>query len=166
LKWRFQNITPKSVQSSKHSLILALSVAAIIGDEIGPILFDKKRDRRWRLPDRAIEPGENPAQAIVRQVRGETGLKIKPERIVGVFGGRGFPYRYPSGGQVEYTIVSSECSRGGSEEQFDTEETEHLGISLVRRRLLCDSLTQPLFFRLSMLRRTSSGSTSKGLDHS
>ena len=72
------------------ALILVPGVAAIIRDEAGRILFQRKDDGTWSLPAGAIEPSENPAQAIVREVQEETGLKVKPERIVGVFGGDGF----------------------------------------------------------------------------
>jgi ADP-ribose pyrophosphatase YjhB (NUDIX family) len=84
------------------SLILVPGVAAIIRDETGRVLFQKKHDGTWSLPAGAIESGENPAQAVVREVREETGLKVKPERIVGVFGGEGFRHRYPNGHHVEY----------------------------------------------------------------
>lgn len=61
---------------------------AIIRDEIGQILLQRKHDATWSLSAGAIEPGETPAQAIVREVREETGLIIRPKRIIGVFGGR------------------------------------------------------------------------------
>ena len=95
-------------------------------DETGRILFQKKG--RWDLEHAAgaIEPGENPAQAIVREVREETGLKVKPERIVGVFGGNGFRLEYSNGDQIEYTVGLSECSRRPSVGCFDTEETKGL----------------------------------------
>jgi 8-oxo-dGTP pyrophosphatase MutT (NUDIX family) len=108
------------------SLILVPGVAAIVRDETGRILFQRKHDGTWSLPAGAIEPGENPAQAIVREVQEETGLKVKPERIVGVFGGDGVRYQYPNGDQVEYTVILFECSNDGSPEQFDNEETQGL----------------------------------------
>ena len=37
----------------------------------------------------AIDPGETPAQAVVREVREETGLIVEPVAIAGVFGGEG-----------------------------------------------------------------------------
>jgi 8-oxo-dGTP pyrophosphatase MutT (NUDIX family) len=108
------------------SLILVPGVAALILDEAGRILFQKKHGGTWSLLAGAIEPGENSAQAIAREVREETGLNVKPERIVGVFGGEGFRYEYPNGDQVEYAVVLIECSKDGSAERFDDEETQSL----------------------------------------
>ena len=53
------------------SLILVPGVAAIIRDETGRVLFQKKQDGTWSLPPGSIEPGENPAQAVVREVQEE-----------------------------------------------------------------------------------------------
>lgn len=108
------------------SLILVPAVAAIIRDETGRILFQRQHDGTWSLPAGAIEPGENPAQAIVREVREETSLEVNPERIIGIFGGPGFRHRYPNGDEVEYTIVLFECSQVSSAKQFHSEETDRL----------------------------------------
>jgi 8-oxo-dGTP pyrophosphatase MutT (NUDIX family) len=58
-------------QQIGHSLILVPGVAAIIRDEIGQILLQRKPDATWSLPAGAIEPGETPAPAcLVAQVFG------------------------------------------------------------------------------------------------
>jgi 8-oxo-dGTP pyrophosphatase MutT (NUDIX family) len=108
------------------SLVLIPSVAAIIRDTSGRILFQRKTDHTWSLPAGAIEPGENPAQAIVREVREEVGLDVRPERVIGVFGGVDFRYQYPNGDEVEYTVILFECSPKSKLQQFDTEETERV----------------------------------------
>ena len=109
-----------------QSLILVPGVAAIVRDGRGRILFQRKPDGTWSLPAGAIEPGENPAQAIVREVLEETGLQINPERLVGIFGGLGFRYRYPNGDEVEYTVVLFECSAENPLAGFTNDETDRL----------------------------------------
>ena len=76
----------------------------------------------WGLASDAtiIEPGEAPADAVVREVREETGLVVRPRAIAGVFGGREFRYVYPNGDQVEFTIVVYRCEAiGTSNEPLD-----------------------------------------------
>jgi len=60
-------------------------------------------------PAGAIEPGESSEEAIVREVREETGLNVSVEKILGVYGGIGFRYTYPNNHQVEYTVVLYRC---------------------------------------------------------
>ena len=64
------------------------SVAAIIRNESGEILLVKSKNSDvWGLPAGAIDPGETPAEAVIREVFEETGLKISPIKIIGIFGG-------------------------------------------------------------------------------
>ena len=60
-----------------------------------------ERNRRINDPAGAIDPGETPAQAIIREVLEETNLCVLPSRIVGVFGGaKNFRFKYPNGDNV------------------------------------------------------------------
>src|SRR6478609_4267417 len=91
-------------------LVLVPSVAAIVRNEAGQILFMLRADNGlWDLPAGAIDPGETPAQAIVREVREETGLLVEPTAVAGVFGGEGFRLQYSNGDLVEYTVIVFEC---------------------------------------------------------
>ena len=93
-----------------HDLLLCPSVAAVIRDAAGRLLLQQKAsDEGWSLPAGAIEPGESPEQTLVREVREETGLMVKPTAVLGVFGGLGFRYTYPNGDVVEYTVVVYAC---------------------------------------------------------
>ncbi len=93
------------------SLLLCPAVAAVIPNDSGEILLQQKsRGEGWSLPAGAIEPGETPLQAVVREVQEETALEVKPDRLLGVFGGSEFRYVYPNGDAVEYTVVLYLCS--------------------------------------------------------
>jgi 8-oxo-dGTP pyrophosphatase MutT (NUDIX family) len=106
-----------------HDLLMMPGVAAVIRDSSGRLLLQEKSSGEgWSLPAGAIEPGESPEQAIVREVLEETGLVVTPKEILGVFGGRDFRYVYPSGDAVEYTIVLYRCvATGASSTTLDPE---------------------------------------------
>lgn len=108
-------------------LVLSPGVAAVIRDEAGRVLCQLRADNhRWSLPAGAVDPGENPAQALIREVYEETGLRVVPERIVGVFGG---PPRlsstYANGDRCEYTVTIFACRVvGGRLEARDGESAD------------------------------------------
>lgn len=106
-----------------NRLLLLPSVAAVIHDRSGHLLLQEKASGEgWSLPAGAIEPGETPQEAVVREVREETGFVVSPAIIVGVFGGQEFRYTYPNGHQVEYVVTLFKCQvlQGGGA-RTDTE---------------------------------------------
>jgi len=91
-------------------LLLIPCVAAVITDADGKILLQEKSGgEAWSLPAGAIEPGESPQQAVIREVLEETGLQVSADKILGVFGGAEFRYQYPNKHKVEYTVVLFRC---------------------------------------------------------
>lgn len=93
-----------------NSLILLPSVAAVILNSDNEILLQEKENEAWSLPAGMIEPGESPEEAIIREVEEETGLIVKPIKILNVFGGEDFRYEYPNGDWVEYAVILFKCS--------------------------------------------------------
>lgn len=92
-------------------LLLVPSVAAVIQDGDGRLLLQEKASGEgWSLPAGAIEPGETPQEAIMREVLEETGLKVAPVEILGVFGGRDCRHTYPNGDEVEYVVTLFRCA--------------------------------------------------------
>ena len=107
-------------------LLLIPAVAAVVKDVNGHVLVQQKHDLSWSLPAGAIEPGESPARAIIREVEEETGLVVFPERVVGVFGGESCRVRYPNGDNVEYVVTVFECRETGGSLIVANEETRTL----------------------------------------
>lgn len=93
-----------------HDLLMVPSVAAVIRDEQGRLLLQRKAGTEgWSLPAGAIEPGELPEQALRREVFEETGFKLLTVSLAGAFGGAAFRHTYPNGDQVEYTVILYHC---------------------------------------------------------
>ena len=105
-------------------LIQMPCVAAVIHDR-GKVLVTRRSDNGlWCLPGGAIDPDEAPAQAIVREVREETGLRVRPHKILGVFGGH--RHLYPNGDQTSIVKIAFGCSVIGGELQCNDGEVSEL----------------------------------------
>lgn len=110
-----------------NQLIFMPAVAGIIRNNHGEILFGRKHnEHNWGLIAGAIEIGETPAQAMVREAFEETGLIVKPDRIIGVYGGENQRLTYMNGHQVEYLTIVFECSIKDGQLTPDNEEMSEL----------------------------------------
>ena len=65
-------------------------VQAVIRGERGVLLALRRELRGWELPGGEVEEGECDADALVREVREETGLDVEVGRLVGVYRRSGF----------------------------------------------------------------------------
>lgn len=48
----------------------------------GAVLLARNRRDEWELPGGRLEEGEQPAEALVRELREETGLAVRPGRLL------------------------------------------------------------------------------------
>lgn len=108
-------------------LIFMPAVVGIIRNEENDILFGQKHNEEiWGLIAGAIEIGETPSEAVCREVLEETGLIVKPERIIGVFGGEKHRFTYSNGHKVEYMTIVFECKAIGGTLNPDNDEMKEL----------------------------------------
>lgn len=57
----------------------------VVRNSAGEVLLcELTYKREWDLPGGVVDPGESPAQCLVREVREELGLDIKPQRLLAV----------------------------------------------------------------------------------
>ncbi len=89
-------------------LLLVPAVTALIYNARGEVLLQRAHDDgNWHTIGGAIDPGENPADAVVREVFEETGLRVTPERIVGVYSDP--PVIYGNGDREIYVSTTFLC---------------------------------------------------------
>ena len=70
------------IMSAKFSI----GAFGIIFDEQGRVLLCHRRDRdMWNLPGGGMESGELPVEAVIREIKEETGLDAAVERLAGVY---------------------------------------------------------------------------------
>lgn len=107
-----------------HDLLLTPGVAAVILNEAGHVLLQRRSDDgEWGLPGGAMEPGEEPAESLVREIREETALEVVPERIVGVYSGPEFVVRYPSGDEAAILSITFACRPVAGEARVNDDES-------------------------------------------
>jgi len=64
----------------------SVSVAGIVVNDAGQILVIQRRDNgHWEPPGGVLELGEQFEEGVCREVREETGVNIKVERLTGVY---------------------------------------------------------------------------------
>lgn len=91
----------RHIGRAKTPLVYA---STIVADERGAILFQRRADfgdAWWGLPGGLMELGESIAQTAVRETREETGLRVQPARLVGLYTSPDFDVTYPNGDQVQ-----------------------------------------------------------------
>lgn len=92
-------------------------------DAAAEVLLVKRADNgRWTVPAGILEPGEEPADGIAREVWEETGVRARVLRLVGVQ--TTAPNVYPNGDQAQYLdLVMALEPEGGSARVNDDENT-------------------------------------------
>ena len=92
------------------------SASAVIFDRRGRLLLQQRSDGgQWGLPGGSVEIGESVHDAVIREVREETGLTVTVRRLIGIYSEPALQVvRYPDGNVWHYVNVCFECvARGG-----------------------------------------------------
>jgi ADP-ribose pyrophosphatase YjhB (NUDIX family) len=105
--------------------LLTPAVAAIIRDEAGQVLLIRRGDGRgWSLPGGVMEPGEDLAGCVVREVEEETGLQVEPVHLVGVYSDPAVNHiTYPNGDQIHIVSATFLCRVLGGHLRPDGDES-------------------------------------------
>ncbi len=110
-----------------HEMLLLPTSTVLTFDEHERVLLVRHGDvRLWTTPGGAIEPGERPSDAAVREMWEETGLHVHLVRLLGIYGGPEFNTTYSNGDLVTFTMVVFEGRPIGGNLRPDGEETLEL----------------------------------------
>ncbi|MFC8848173.1 NUDIX domain-containing protein [Micromonospora sp. NPDC057141] len=105
-----------------HDLLWLPSVSAVVRNDAGELLLGKRSDDgRWSVVSGFVEPGEQPATAVVREVEEETGLRVAPQRLSSVLSR---PHTYPNGDRCEYLNLGFHCRLLGGTARVNDDESE------------------------------------------
>jgi ADP-ribose pyrophosphatase YjhB (NUDIX family) len=107
----------KGVEEVKEIHEICPGVAVIIFDADKNVLLQKRADvGLWGIPSGHVEPGETVANAAVREVFEETGLKVRIKRLIGIYSEpESQVFSYPNGKNVHFITSCFEAETiGGS----------------------------------------------------
>lgn len=103
------------------------SVTAAIRNDAGEILLIHKVDNdRWALPGGGHDAGEYLTDAVVREVREETGLAVEVVRLVGTYTNPAHVMAYDDGEVRQQFSLCYECRWVGGEPREDGSETKEV----------------------------------------
>ncbi|MFI7305793.1 NUDIX hydrolase [Micromonospora aurantiaca] len=104
-----------------HDLLMLYGVSGVVTDDAGRVLLARRGDNgRWSVPAGTVDPGEQPADALVREVHEETGVKVAIDRLAGV---ATHPVVYPNGDACEYLNIWFRCRAVGGAPTADGDES-------------------------------------------
>jgi ADP-ribose pyrophosphatase YjhB (NUDIX family) len=99
--------------------------SAVVANDHGQILLQRRTDNElWALPGGTMDIGETLADAVVREVREETGLRVEPERIVGVYSDPRHVFAYDDGEVRQEFSICLACRIVGGELAVSEESHE------------------------------------------
>lgn len=132
-----------------HDLLLLPGITAVFRDGDRFLLARQAGSDSWGLIGGGVEPGEEPREAIAREIREELGIDATVGDIVGVYGGADLVVEYPNGDRVSYISTAYACELpSGADISFNDEELVEIGwftpeeISLLTRPTWADRMLQ------------------------
>ena len=95
-----------------HDLLLLPSVSVLPVDAAGRLLLVRHAGHHdgWAVLGGAVEVGESPAQAAVRETREEIGVEVRLVRLLDVLGGPDYEVSYPNGDRTAYVTATYEAA--------------------------------------------------------
>jgi 8-oxo-dGTP pyrophosphatase MutT (NUDIX family) len=95
---------------------LRVAASAVVQDGHGRVLLQRRRDNGlWALPGGGMDAGESIGQAAAREVAEETGYRVEPEYVIGVYSDPKHVFAYDDGEVRQEFSVCVACRLVGGE---------------------------------------------------
>lgn len=108
-----------------HEKIIIVYAGGCIFNEKGEVLLQKRADcNKWGFPGGAVELGETPEMAAIREVKEETGLDVEVNKLIGIY--TDSDVVCVNGDKVHSICIGYEMSIVGGELVCDKDETLEL----------------------------------------
>ncbi|NGO69465.1 NUDIX hydrolase [Streptomyces boncukensis] len=116
--------------SAGHQLLFLPGVTAIVFDDAGRVLLGRRADTgQWAVIGGIVEPGEQPADCAVREVREETAVRCVAERLA-LVQTMEQPVVYPNRDVCQFVDMTFRCRATGEaarEARVNDEESLEVG---------------------------------------
>src|SRR5688572_31684223 len=104
--------TPKFILDLRakigHDLLWLTGISGVVLNDAEQVLLVRRADSgRWALVAGILEPGEQPAVGLIREIQEETSVVVEVERLVGLQSLP--PSTYPNGDQVQFLDLCFRC---------------------------------------------------------
>jgi ADP-ribose pyrophosphatase YjhB (NUDIX family)/ribosomal protein S18 acetylase RimI-like enzyme len=109
-----------------HDLLWLTGVTAVVRNERDEVLLVRRVDNgRWGLVSGILEPGEQPAVGMVREIEEETGVAATIEGLSGVWTQP--EMAYPNGDRAQYLDLCFLASHVSGEARVNDDESTEVG---------------------------------------
>jgi ADP-ribose pyrophosphatase YjhB (NUDIX family) len=118
--------TPKFILELRekigHDLLWLTGIRAVVLDDADQVLLVRRADNgRWSLVAGILEPGEEPAVGLLREIHEETAVVAAIDRLVSIQSLA--PSSYPNGDQVQFLDVCFRCRPLHGEPRVNDDES-------------------------------------------